>query len=245
MNAPLGIVSRPGIVLESLLDAKTEVRAFDAFPGLSCGAVPDPDRKFIWGTCGGFPVVLQCSRFHMYEGLDYATVTRPVDILHSFGVRTILFTNAAGGLKPGMAPGDLVGIQRVRMWRYCWWKATPGVLFTDFVVPDCDFTGTYQWMHGPCYETRAEIAAIQNLTAEAVGMSTAPELLRCQEIGIRAGVIACITNSCCRPATVTDEEVVTAARKLSARLAAIIRRRLPEILQGADTRALRPGAEEK
>jgi len=237
-NVSVGIVCGSGIALDSLLDERSDEVCFRDISELApCvdqdhAALSGHERKFIIGKCAGHPTVIQCGRLHFYEGFDYETVTRPVDYMHSLGVTTVIFTCAAGGLKPGMRPGDLVAVERVRMWRCRKWPETPGMLFTDFLVPDCDFSGTYQWMHGPCYETPAEISAIQRLQAEAVGMSTAPELLRCQEIGMRGGIVAVITNSCCRPQILSHDQVVVAAAKASVRLASVIRRGLPAIISG-------------
>jgi len=229
MSSPVGIVAGSGLELRTVFDEVDEQRAFSEFPGLPDGAIEGHPRRFLHGACGPHPVILQRGRLHFYEGLDYEAVVRPVDVLHSLGVRSILFTNAAGGLLPGLAPGDLLAVDRVRLCRYWAWDATPGTLFPDFVVPDCDLFGPYQWVPGPCYETRAEIAALQNQGMAAVGMSTAPELLRCQDLGIRAGAVACITNSCCRPHVLTHEAVVSAAQRASGALAGHIRAALPVI----------------
>jgi purine-nucleoside phosphorylase len=229
MNGPIGIVCGSGIELEGLLDSVVEERPFSAMAELPSQGVAGHALKFVLGACGAFHVVLQCGRLHFYEGLDYETVVHPVDILHELGVRTVVFTNAAGGLKPGMQPGDLVAIERVRLWRYRPWAVSPGMLFPDFVVPDCDFLGTYQWMHGPAYETRAEIATLQNLGTEAVGMSTAPELMRCHELGMRAAILCCITNSCCVRQRLHHQHVLDAARKASGKIVRLLRRSLPKL----------------
>jgi len=230
MHAQIGIVCGSGIALEGMLDERTGEVEFEAIPELAgIGPLAGHERRFVFGRCGDYPVVVQCGRLHFYEGLGFEAVTRPVDFMHSLGVRTVILTCAAGGLKPGMQPGDLVSIERVRMWRYRNWPATPGILFTDFTIPHCDFLGTYQWMHGPCYETRAEIAAIQRLQAEVVGMSSAPELLRCQELGMRGGIIACVTNSCLRREILSHDRIVAASAKASARLASVLRHDLAEI----------------
>ena len=76
-------------------------------------------------------------------------VCRPVDVMHALGVRTILFTNAAGGLLPDMNPGDLVAVSRVRLWPYRAWAHAPETLDPAFVTDGCDFIGDLQWMHGP------------------------------------------------------------------------------------------------
>lgn len=223
MSGAIAVVAGSGINLDAVLDAVEETVPFDSINGMLTGAVPGHANRFLVGTAQGRAAIVQCGRLHLYEGLDYAAVAGTVDYLHSRGVRTIIFTNAAGGLLPGMSPGDLVAVERIRMWRYRPWDATPGMLMTDFQVHGCPFAGTYQWVPGPSYETRAEIAAMQNSGAVAVGMSTAPEVMRCQELGIQTAVIACITNSCCKVEPLSHDRVIAAGRAASAHLARIVR----------------------
>jgi len=222
--SPVGIVSGSGIELESLLDPVKDELSFAEVPGLLEGTVLGHEHRFLKGFCGGVPVILQCGRLHMYEGFDYETVVKPVDVMAEWGVRKLIFTCAAGGLVLGMAPGDLMAVERVRLWRYKAWPVTPGMLYTDFQTPGCAFTGTYQWMHGPCYETRAEIKALQQMQVSAVGMSTAPELMRAQELGIQSAMIACITNSCTTPHVLTHEDVCAVARKSSQTVRLLLRK---------------------
>lgn len=233
MSNPIGIVGGSGIALRSLLDDVDEERAFAEVAGLESGAVPGHEHRFIWGRCGSQPIILQSGRLHFYEGFDFTTVTAAVAAMHAWGVRTIVFTCAAGGLAPGMSPGDLLGVDRVRLWRYQRWDATPGVLMTDFLIPGCEFTGSYQWVHGPCYETRAEISVLQRQRVSAVGMSVGPEVARCQDLGMRVAVVACITNNCCRPKTLTHEEVVAIASKSSSKISRVIRNTLPSLSESA------------
>jgi len=219
----IAVVAGSGINLDTVLDATEEVVSFDQIDGLPTGAVAGHASRFLIGATAGRPVIVQCGRLHLYEGFDYSTVVRTVDYLHDRGVRAILFTNAAGGLLPGMSPGDLVAVERIRMWRYRRWDATPGILLTDFQVMGCPFAGTYQWVPGPAYETRAEIAAMQHSGAVAVGMSTAPEVMRCQELGIQTAVVACITNSCCKVEPLSHDRVLAAGRAASANLTRLLR----------------------
>ena len=216
--------------MRSLLDEVFAERPFRAVPGLPQSAVPGHEGAFIHGRCAGTPVVLQCGRLHAYQGLAFEDVTRPVDVMHEYGVDRILFTNAAGGLWPKMRPGDLVTAAGVRPWRYGPFDL-PATLDVDFRVAGCDFTGDYVWMHGPCYETRAEVAALQSLGAAVVGMSAAPELLRCRQLGIRAGLVSCVTNSCCTPQILTHDHVVATAQRASARLCEVIRAALPRLTE--------------
>lgn len=222
MSNPIGIVAGSGIDLRDLFDSTPATTAFAELPGLAEGHVAGHASVFLRGHCAGRPLVVQCGRLHAYEGLDFATVTRTVDALHAFGVRTVLFTNAVGGLLPALEPGDLVAADAVCAWHYTGF-ALPRHITPDFVPPHCDAQGTYYWMHGPCYETQAEIAALQRLGAATVGMSTAPELLRCTALGVRAGVISCVTNSCVRPERLTHDGVLATARKASEKLCRLLR----------------------
>ncbi|MBN2310707.1 MAG: purine-nucleoside phosphorylase [Candidatus Hydrogenedentes bacterium] len=221
--APLGIVAGSGIDLRGLLDRVEREQAFHEVAGLVSSAVPGHAGRFLHGVCGGHPVVLQCGRLHVYEGLAVGEVVRTVDVLASSGVRTILFTNAAGGLLPEMEPGELLAVERVRPMPYRGWPEAPESIEPDIEVPRCDHRGAYMWVHGPSYETRAEIAALQRLGGAAVGMSTAPELCRCRELGLRAAAVSCITNNCCQPQVLTHAHVVETACRASRRIAALIR----------------------
>lgn len=222
MNSPIGIVAGSGIDLQDLFDSTPSVTAFAELPGLAVGHVAGHASVFLRGHCAGRPVVVQSGRLHAYEGLDFATVTRTVDVLHGFGVRTMVFTNAVGGLLPALEPGDLVAADAVHAWRYRGF-ALPHLITPDFVPPHCDAQGAYYWMHGPCYETQAEIAALQRFGAATVGMSTAPELVRCAALGMRAGMISCVTNSCVRPERLTHEGVLATARMASEKLCRLLR----------------------
>ncbi len=230
---PIAIATGSGINLESIFDSVETVVSFKDVPGLSAAELPGHRYVFIQGRCGDLPVILQCGRLHFYQGFNYEDVTRPVDALREAGAAKIVFVNAAGALDPSMSCGDLVAAERVRLWRYAGWGATPGITFADFKVPGCDWTGTYQWVPGPSYETRAEIAALQGLKAAAVGMSTAPELIRCQELGMQGAIVSCITNCCYKPQKLTHQEVLTVAGRASARISSLLRNMLPHIAGSA------------
>lgn len=223
----VGIVAGSGIALDALLDERFEEHGFSDIPELKSTGVGGHSGKFVRGRCGRVEVVLQTGRLHFYEGLEYAAVTRTVDAMRSFGVATVVFTNAAGGLDERMTPGDLMSATDLRLWPFGDWNARPERVVPDFVVEGAQFRGRYLWMHGPCYETRAEIAALRSLGGDAVGMSTAPEMVRCHELGMRAGAVSCITNNCCVPEVLTHAHVVETAHRASAELVALIREALP------------------
>ncbi len=225
MNPPetVAVIAGSGLDLRALLDEIDEERAFADVPGLRDARIAGHTGKFIFGRSEGARVIVQSGRLHFYEGLDYETASAPVAALHAFGARTILLTNAAGGLLPNMRPGDLMAVDEIRCWPCARWRERPESLALDFVPEKCDWRGAYHWVHGPCYETRAEIAALRALGSTAVGMSTAPEILRARELGMRVGAISCITNNCCTPQVLTHDHVLRTAAAASARLCEVLR----------------------
>ncbi len=216
-RAPIGIVAGSGLDLHDILDCAVMNLPFDTFPGLVPSNVDGHEGAFVHGTCQDVPVIVQCGRLHFYEGLDYDTLVRPVDILYEAGVRTIVFTNAAGGLNPKLRPGDLVGATSVDAWPFVDWPDRPETMQTDFTVPGCGHEGKYMWVHGPSYETPAEIAALIAMGGTVVGMSAAPELYRAQSLGMQAAVISCVTNVCGSNEVISHDDVVTVAERSSER----------------------------
>ncbi|MFO7974966.1 MAG: hypothetical protein R6V12_10070, partial [Candidatus Hydrogenedentota bacterium] len=175
-GSPIAVVAGSGLDLKPILDTVCWEKPFEAFCGLSFASVAGHAGAFIQGMCGDVPMIVQQGRRHFYEGLRFEEVTAPVRELASLGVDAILFTNAAGGLKIDLKPGFLMAAERIVTWPYRGWPDRPSVIVPTWVVPECDATGAYAWVHGPSYETRAEIAALQQRGACAVGMSTAPEM---------------------------------------------------------------------
>lgn len=228
---PIGIVAGSGIELNSILDTVLEEIPFSSVPGLAGGGVEGHAYRFVRGRCGPAEVILQCGRFHAYEGLSLEEVVRPVNAMHAWGVQTIVFTNAAGGLLAPIKPGDLAAIDCIRTWPFKRFDL-PESLDTDIIVPGCDFTGVYGWVHGPCYETSSEIRALQSIGCTAVGMSAGPEVFRCHSLGIRAAVISCITNSCAIPRVLTHRHVLETARNSSARLCERLRKYIHTFYEG-------------
>ena len=224
----VAVVAGSGLSLTGILDTVHWEEPFEAFEGLSAASVAGHTGSFIAGVCGNVEVLLQQGRRHFYEGISFDAVTAPVRALASQGVTGILFTNAAGGLKPDFEPGTLMAVARLRTWPYRNWAARPEQVIPDWAAPGCDASGLYVWVHGPSYETRAEIGALQHLGGDAVGMSTAPEMAAAQALGIRTAAVSCITNNCCRMQHLTHDDVLSTARRASERLCALLRQALPE-----------------
>jgi purine-nucleoside phosphorylase len=197
---------------------------FDNFPGLIPSSVDGHEGTFIHGTCRDIPVIIQSGRLHFYEGLDYDTVVRPVDVLHEAGVRTIVFTNAAGALDLKLQPGNLITATSLGTWPFVGWPNRPDTIPTDFTVSGCDHEGQYMWVHGPSYETPAEIEVLRKMGGTVVGMSAAPEVHRAQALGMRTAVISCVTNVCGSDEAINHEDVVSVAEQSSGRLRDLLER---------------------
>jgi purine-nucleoside phosphorylase len=202
--------------------------------------------RLLCGRLSGVPVIAMQGRFHCYEGYSAAEATFPVRVMKALGIELLVVSNAAGGLNPDFAAGDvmviddhinllnrnpLVGINDDRL----------GPRFPDMSAPydrvlgdralaiarRDDFVchrGVYIAMLGPTYETRAEIRMLCFIGGDAVGMSTVPEVIVAAHAGIRVLGISTITNVCSPdvPHKTSCEEVVATAEKARDKLQAIV-----------------------
>lgn len=228
---PIAVVAGSGIDLRGLLDNVRWEKPFSAFQSLASVSVAGHSGVFLEGMSETIPVIVQQGRCHFYEGLSYAEVTAPVQLLASLGVERIVFTNAAGGLKAELEPGCLMAAERIETWPYRGWPNRPREIVPQWLVPECDRVGTYMWVHGPSYETRAEIAALERAGISAVGMSTAPEMACAHALGLRTAAISCITNNCLRTQVLSHAHVVATAERASEKLCAVLRRALPYLAE--------------
>ena len=168
------------------------------------------------GNVAGRRVAALAGRVHAYEGHSHATLAFAVRVMALLGVRTIILTNAAGGINLGFKEGALMVIEdHINMM-----GSNPligpnderfGARFPDmtkvysqrlrFLTEEVAAAigvplahGVYVAVHGPSYETPAEIMAFRTLGADAVGMSTVPEVIVARAIGMRVAGISCVTN---------------------------------------------------
>jgi len=185
-------------------------------PNFPVSTVEGHAGQLVIGKLMGKQVVAMKGRFHYYEGYSMEEVTFPVRVMKSIGVELILVTNACGGLNPELYPGALMVINdHINMT-----GANPligpnyselGPRFPDMSVAyDREYVkiakesatslnmdikeGTYMMFTGPTYETPAEIKMARIIGADAVGMSTVPEVIAARHCGLRVLGISCITN---------------------------------------------------
>ena len=220
---------------------------FAEVPGFPTATVVGHAGKLIVGTLGGRHVVTLAGRFHMYEGHDAALAGFPVRVLHALGARTLFVSNAAGGIRRTFRPGDLMLIRDHLnlMFRSPLIGALePGdVRFPDMSEPyDAALTqqlrdaaaelrvplteGVYGGLLGPTYETPAEVRMLGILGADAVGMSTVPEVIVARAIGMRVAGISCITNlaSGISPHPLSHAEVIETTNLVAERFETLVER---------------------
>ncbi len=205
--------------------------------------------QLVLGFLAGMPVVLMQGRCHRYEGWTDAQVTFPVRCLHALGAQTLFVTNAAGGLNPRFQAGDLMVMDShidllfsrpsADLSRYdCPTTDVPqrGASPYDYglIQRACSIArrqdtvlhqGCYLATLGPTYETRAEYSMFRKIGADAVGMSTVPEVLTARRLGMQVLGCSVITNvaSTDVPQSTSHQEVVDLGNRAGPRLMRILR----------------------
>ena len=237
-----------GSGLGSVADAvQSAIRIpYSAIPGFPEPGAPGHKGELVGGTLEGVPVVVQSGRFHLYEGHAPDVAALPTRVFAALGATTLVVTNAAGGIRHTFRPPTLMLIaDHINlMFR----NPLEGALeegeqrFPDMSDPyDRELRalarevalqqqigleeGVYAALLGPSYETPAEIRMLARLGADAVGMSTVPEVIAARARGIRCLGFSSITNVAAglSAAPLSHEEVLAAGARLAGQLATLIR----------------------
>lgn len=242
----LGLILGSG--LGALADAAEEAVAFEtsALPGYPPSTVEGHRGRIVFGRLEGREVVFLQGRVHSYEGHAPRAVTFPIRLLYALGVRRLLVTNAAGGIHRRFAPGTLMFITDHINFAFRNPLVGPNVdggpRFPDMSAPyDPAWIdraeeealkagirterGVYVWTFGPSYETPAEVRAVERMGADAVGMSTVPEVVQATYLGMRVLGISTITNPAAglSPEPLNHEEVLEVGRQVRDRLERLVR----------------------
>ena len=226
--------------------------AYQDLPNFPASTVEGHVGRFVLGELEGQPVAIMQGRAHYYEGYSMAEITFPVRVMQILGIETLIVTNAAGGLNPSFQAGDvmlindhinLIGMAGLNPLRGPNLDRL-GPRFPDMSSPyDVELgalardiarehqvplrQGVYICLAGPSYETLADLRFLRTIGADAVGMSTVPEVTVARHGGTRVLGLSGISNVLPaegEPAAVTDhEEVLEAAETLVPRLETIIR----------------------
>ncbi|NLD46265.1 MAG: purine-nucleoside phosphorylase [Clostridiaceae bacterium] len=222
-------------------------------PNFPLSTVEGHEGKLVAGTLGGNKVVALKGRFHYYEGYEIPQVVFAVRVLRLLGVSHLIVTNAAGGINKAFKPGDLMIIKD----HISLFAPSPlrgenikelGVRFPDMseaysrkLMALCREAaaaegivlqeGVYAFAQGPMYETPAEIRVLGSLGADAVGMSTVPEVITARHAGINVLGISCITNMAAGilDQPLNHQEVMKTAKDVERNFSILVKRFVSEI----------------
>ncbi|MDR3608922.1 MAG: purine-nucleoside phosphorylase [Oligoflexia bacterium] len=211
--------------------------------------------KMILGTFHGVPTVFLQGRFHLYEGYSMDEVVLPTRVICALGIHTVVLTNAAGGINTRYRPGDLMLINdHLNLMGDNPLKgpnlAKLGPRFPDLseaysktcldVLSSCAeelsmpvHSGVYGGLLGPTYETPAEVRMLRTLGADAVGMSTVPESIAANHLGVRVAGVSCITNLAAglSPRKLSHQEVIENSRLGVEKLHSLMTLAIPRLVK--------------
>jgi len=219
---------------------------FTELPGFPSQTVEGHAGKMVFCELEGRKVLLQAGRFHYYEGHPMELVTAPMRLYGRMGIPAVLHTNAAGALNPAFRVGELmvlhdhINLMGVHPLRGP--NVPPGPRFPDMTEaydPELRAAlhragqavgqrlqeGVYLAVSGPSFETPAEIRAFRTLGADAVGMSTVPEVLVARHEGMKVAAISCLCNMAAGmlPQPLSHQEVLEAGQAAATGFEALVR----------------------
>jgi purine-nucleoside phosphorylase len=242
---------RVGIILGSGLGglAKSIAEAvripFTEIPGFPEVTVAGHEGAVILGALGGRQIVALSGRFHMYEGHPASLAAFPVRVFHALGAHDLFVSNAAGGISPKLAVGDLMMISdhlNLMGTNPLVGESQEGEIrfpdMTDAYNPGLRWLlrttaeslgiklreGVYAGLLGPSYETPSEVKMLRLLGADAVGMSTVPEVIVARALGMRVAGVSCITNAAAgvTGAALSHAEVLETTSRVSAAFESLV-----------------------
>lgn len=240
-----------GPLADDIVDAT--VIPYGEVPGMPVSTAPGHAGRFVAGTLAGRTVIVMQGRVHPYEGYSAARCAFPVRIMHALGARSLLVTNACGGLDPKFHAGEyllhedminatgqnpLTGPNdgelgpRFPVMFDCYdaayrHAARAAARVQDVVLRE----GIYLAFAGPSYATRAELRAFRLLGADAVGMSTVHEVIAARHLGMRVVGLSIITDMALpdRLEHATGDQVIHAAEEGGAGFRRLVTALLPEL----------------
>ena len=251
----IGLILGSG--LNSLADEITQadVIPYREIPGFPVSTVQGHVGELVIGRLAGQTVMAMRGRAHYYEGYSMQRVTLPIRVMRALGVEILIPTNAAGGVNPNFRAGDLMLIaDQINLVGMAGLNPLRGpnddLLGTRF--PDMTHAydptlrrlaqqiareqkidlheGVYMMLAGPSFESPADVRFVRMLGADAVGMSTVPEVIVARHGGMRVLGLSLISNSLAQPdAEVNHEEVLAAGKAAAPKLAALIKDLLARI----------------
>ena len=219
---------------------------YGQIPNFPVPSIPGHSGALVFGRKCGADVVVMQGRIHYYEGLSQQEITLPIRVLAALGVKTLVLTNACGGVNLAFTPGDLMLISDHINFSGANPLIGPNLDAFGPRFPDMSdlYTaalrkairekaqeagialqeGVYAMYSGPNYETPAEIRMFRTLGADTVGMSTVPEALVAGHCGMQVVGVSCVTNMAAGvlPVKLSHAEVTETANRVSAKFRKLI-----------------------
>ncbi|MCB9231745.1 MAG: purine-nucleoside phosphorylase [Bacteroidia bacterium] len=248
----VGIVLGTGLGgLVGEIEVEKEI-AYNFIPHFPISTVESHFGKLIFGRIGGKRVVAMQGRFHLYEGYSMEQITFPIRILKLLGIRTLYISNAAGGMNLGYQKGDLMVIDDHINLQVSSPLVGPNLSDLGPRFPDmsCPYSprlnalalkiaqeegitlrkGVYVAVMGPNLETRAEYRFLRMIGADVVGMSTVPEVIVCNHMGLECFAISVVTDLCDPDhlEVASVEDIIAVAMKSEPKLTRILSRMIRE-----------------
>ncbi|MGM0432921.1 MAG: purine-nucleoside phosphorylase [Spirochaetota bacterium] len=253
IRSRISITPQVGMILGSGLGVLAEevseqtAIAYEDIPHFPRSTVDGHEGKLVIGILEGVLVAVMQGRFHYYEGYDMAAVAFPVRVMSFLGIEDLLVTNAAGGCNLEFQPGNLMvitdhikffddnplrgpnidqfGPRFSDMSDAYTRELQKKALLTGEQLGISLVSGVYAYMSGPSFETPAEIRMLRTLGADAVGMSTVPEVITASHAGMRVLGISCITNMAAGilDQKLTHDEVMETGKRVQKTFAQLIR----------------------
>lgn len=221
--------------------------SYEEIPGFPVSTVPGHEGRFVIGKLEGRSVLVMQGRFHYYEGYSFQVLTLPVRVMKLLGIDNLVVTNAAGGVNTAFRPADLMLISdHIKLFADSPLRGANvdelGPRFNDMssaydpklqdlakeVAAERGIDlreGVYAFMGGPSFETPAEIRMLRLLGADAVGMSTVPEVITAAHAGMRVLGISCISNMAAGilPQPLNHEEVMETGEMVKEKFLGLVR----------------------
>ncbi len=253
LTPSIGIVLGSG--LGAFADRVTDGVAipFTQIPYFPPPTVPGHGGRLVIGRIDGVAVAVMQGRVHAYEGYSSEQVTFPTRVLGLLGIKTLIATNAAGGIREGMKQGELVLISdhinftgrnpvigenderfgtRFFDMSEAYSKRLRTLAIETAKNSRMDLAeGIYICVLGPSFETPAEIRAFRTMGADLVGMSTVQEVIAARQMGIEVLGISCVTNLAAglQDEPLGHEEVIETGRRVAAQFSTLLARLIPAI----------------
>lgn len=249
----LGMILGSGLgILSDAVEEKVVIDYKD-IPNFPLSTVEGHAGQLVFGRLENKQVLIMNGRFHYYEGYDIKEVVFPVRVMQLLGIKTMIVTNAAGGINHAYNPGDLMIIEdhinlmginpligrneeefgpRFPDMSEAYNEGLKKIAIKVAKEMKIEYqTGVYAGLSGPSYETPAEIKYLRYIGADAVGMSTVPEVIAANHGGMRVLGISCITNMAAGvlPQKLSHDEVMETAAQVKDKFIKLVRGIIREV----------------